>query len=287
MLMIYRCLECVNHSLCGDCFAVGVELLPHKRTHSYRVVECLENNIFSKEWSLNEELLLLELIERFGMGNWKTISEKMLAAGIAKSVKELETHYWETYLGRHGYCLPSNSIMSGEMVPTAQIIINGDGKNSDESDVNDPPKGMSMTLHKDHSLGEQVVRDVGKGSGHKESKSGRGGNSGNDRHQEMHIREKIAQMPGADLPGYMPLREDFEVEWENDAELILADMEFQEDDHPSEEELKIQLVDIYNRKLQEREKRKQFVLERGIFDIKKQLQVCLSLVVDLDWIFMN
>jgi hypothetical protein len=31
-------------------------------------------------------------------------------------------------------------------------------------------------------------------------------------------------LPGSDLPGFIPLREDFDFEHENDAELLLADM---------------------------------------------------------------
>ena len=38
--------------------------------------------------------------------------------------------------------------------------------------------------------------------------------------KEQEVRERIAQLPGADLVGYMPLREDFDVEYENDAEQV-------------------------------------------------------------------
>jgi len=67
----------------------------------------------------------------------------------------------------------------------------------------------------------------------------------------------------------MPLRGDFDVEHDNDAELILADMEFSPDDHESEKELKLKIIEIYNSKLDERERRKKFVLERGLLDYKK------------------
>jgi hypothetical protein len=39
-------------------------------------------------------------------------------------------------------------------------------------------------------------------------------------------------------------REDFDFEYENDAELLLADMEFSPDDHPSERELKLQVSTV-------------------------------------------
>ena len=52
--------------------------------------------------------------------------------------------------------------------------------------------------------------------------------------------------------------------------MILADMEFNDDDDPSERSLKIKIINIYNAKLDERERRKKFILERGLLDYKKQ-----------------
>ena len=60
---------------------------------------------------------------------------------------------------------------------------------------------------------------------------------------------------------------------QNDADRMLADMEFALDEHPSERELKLQVVRIYNHKLEERNRRKQFVIERGLIDFKQQQQV--------------
>lgn len=54
---------------------------------------------------------------------------------------------------------------------------------------------------------------------------------------------------------------------------MLADMEFSLDEHPSERELKLQVIRIYNHKLQERNRRKDFVIERGLIDFKQQQQV--------------
>ena len=54
---------------------------------------------------------------------------------------------------------------------------------------------------------------------------------------------------GGALTGYMPLRGDYDVEHDNDAELVLADMEFlAADDTPAERALKLRVVQIYNAK---------------------------------------
>lgn len=67
----------------------------------------------------------------------------------------------------------------------------------------------------------------------------------------------------------MPLRGDFNIEYDNDAELLLADMEFFEDDTEEEIIMKESILNLYNRKLDERIKRKKFVIERGLLDVKK------------------
>lgn len=59
---------------------------------------------------------------------------------------------------------------------------------------------------------------------------------------------QAANATGSDaIPGYMPLRGDFDVEHDNDAEHILADMEIDPSDDPAETELKLLVVEVYNR----------------------------------------
>lgn len=66
----------------------------------------------------------------------------------------------------------------------------------------------------------------------------------------------------------MPLRGDFDTEYDNDAEVLLAEMEFNDDDKPVELNMKYKLLEIYNVRLDERIKRKKFVIERGLLDLK-------------------
>lgn len=77
----------------------------------------------------------------------------------------------------------------------------------------------------------------------------------------------------AEIVGFMPKRRDFEVEYDNDAELLLAEMEFNDDDSEEEKTMKFRLIDIYNHKLDERLKRKEFVITRGLLDLKEQMRL--------------
>jgi hypothetical protein len=80
-------------------------------------------------------------------------------------------------------------------------------------------------------------------------------------------------LPGADLAGFMPRRGDFDIEWENEAETSLADMEFSQGDPPQDKQLKLQVLEIYCQKLDEREKRKNFIMSRNLYDYRKSLQL--------------
>lgn len=77
-------------------------------------------------------------------------------------------------------------------------------------------------------------------------------------------------LPGSDIAGYMPRRGDFDIEWENDAEDAIADMEFTPGEPAADRELKLKVLKIYNARLDEREQRKQFVISRKLFDLKQR-----------------
>mmetsp|Transcript_1852 Transcript_1852/g.3338 ORF Transcript_1852/g.3338 Transcript_1852/m.3338 type:complete len:870 (-) Transcript_1852:931-3540(-) len=84
--------------------------------------------------------------------------------------------------------------------------------------------------------------------------------------------EDVSAMQGSSLAGYMPRRGDFDIEWDNDAEKYLQDMEFSQYDTTEDRELKIKVIKIYNAHLDERERRKQFLIDRGLLDYRKKYQ---------------
>lgn len=92
--------------------------------------------------------------------------------------------------------------------------------------------------------------------------------------------EDVVKLPGAELAGFMPRRGDFDVEWENDAEAALADMEFLPGDLPEDKKLKLQVLQIYNERLDEREKRKNFILSRKLHDYRKNQEADAKLPRD-------
>lgn len=294
-MFLRRCAECTGISLCSDCFATGIKIGDHEPWHAYRVSDCLDIPYNGKDWSYNEELLLLQGIERCGLGNWRGISEHINQAiatggvgGSHKSHKEVEAHYWEMIQQPH----PSSSSSIKSETPSAvccmhylphKIWVNGEVQSLGEVLQGQVPAlcaRCQANLPVEYT-GEEV-------------------RAKRSRHAEYLLPPPLSDMPVPSapippenlVPGYMPLRGDFDVEYENDAENILADMEFSDDirltasateplgfsmesqyEHASEISLKLAVIDIYNRKLTEREKRKRFVIENMLVDVKRQQQV--------------
>eukprot|EP01028_Stygiella_incarcerata_P005785 TRINITY_DN23_c1_g1_i2.p1 TRINITY_DN23_c1_g1~~TRINITY_DN23_c1_g1_i2.p1 ORF type:complete len:533 (-),score=150.44 TRINITY_DN23_c1_g1_i2:1376-2974(-) len=113
-----KCAECPEFDLCGDCFAAGVELGNHKKTHSYRVVEDLSGELFAEGWGADEELLLLDAIEMYGLGNWEDIEAHV----GSKTALECEEHYYATFIDVETYPLPGfPSSHDGRRAPRTKI----------------------------------------------------------------------------------------------------------------------------------------------------------------------
>mmetsp|Transcript_3649 Transcript_3649/g.8080 ORF Transcript_3649/g.8080 Transcript_3649/m.8080 type:complete len:505 (-) Transcript_3649:1746-3260(-) len=81
--------------------------------------------------------------------------------------------------------------------------------------------------------------------------------------------EDTKQLPGAELAGYMPRRGDLDMEWDNDAEQTISEMEFSSDDTKADKALKLDVIRIFNAKLDEREKRKQFIIDQGLLNYRE------------------
>ena len=67
----------------------------------------------------------------------------------------------------------------------------------------------------------------------------------------------------------MPKRGDFDQEYDGDADTLLADLEYFDDDTEQDEKLKNDVIELYNARIDERIRRKKFVLDRGLLDFKK------------------
>jgi len=89
----------------------------------------------------------------------------------------------------------------------------------------------------------------------------------------------------------MPLRQEFDVEYDNDAEIIVSQLAFTDEDTPEDKgknpstlpgkkkktilnndvDLKLKVLQIYNQKLDIRKRRRDFTIDRQLINLKQQL----------------
>ena len=81
--------------LCVECFSVGVEVFGHKASHKYSVIDTVSIYPLSKDWTADEELRLLEAVNKFGYGNWVDVAEHV---GGGKTRDRAKRHYEKFFL---------------------------------------------------------------------------------------------------------------------------------------------------------------------------------------------
>lgn len=267
-----KCVMCPDFDLCIECFSVGAEVHPHKSNHPYRVMDNLSFPLICPDWNADEEILLLEGIEMYGMGNWAEVAEHV----GTKSKSECIDHYNTIYMNSPCFPLPDLSHVVGknreELLAMAKE--QNDLKRALPEDALKEESSFSAKVkieepHKE-SLGSQSSQAVLKPTNGTSVQDGSDSIKVEDSHPDRSVGEKKPRTsadegpPVTDLCGYNPKRQEFEIEYDNDAEQLLADMEFKETDTEPERELKLRVLRIYSRRLDERKRRKDFVLERNL-----------------------
>ncbi|KAK6133189.1 hypothetical protein DH2020_033079 [Rehmannia glutinosa] len=276
-----KCVVCSDFDLCIECFSVGAEVDSHKSGHPYRVMDNLSFPLLCPDWTADEETLLLEGLEMYGMENWAEVAEH-----VATKTKEVcIEHYRKFYLNSPNFPLPDMTQVVGknreELLAMAQGRVEdkvGELHLKEESQpsptrvkVEDSCKtGPSGRLPSTSATGTKVNKKASNNTVHAKDQgdlpkmddhaSGRsfGGNKPKS--------AKVDAPSLVDSSGYNPKRHEFDVEYDNDAEQMLADMEFKDTDAEWERELKLRVIRIYNKRLDERQRRKDFIRERNLLD---------------------
>jgi hypothetical protein len=87
-----RCSECTNVVLCLACYSVGSIAFTHqhpqhKSNHPYRVCQKYNFPVFRPDWTASDELMLINGLMHYGVGNWSGISSQVsahLLSGVLK-----------------------------------------------------------------------------------------------------------------------------------------------------------------------------------------------------------
>ena len=258
-----RCCECPDElDLCVECFSVGAQVGGHRAWHSYRVVDSLAFPFLTWDWSGEEELTLLEGLEAFGLANWTEVAEHV----GSKSKTQCHAHYCE----RYATPLPDLSTLIGKEGATALAA----AQEAAALEVAQAQGGGVAAAPELSSLGTTLPAPaLSQGAQAALALAARG------------IAEECARQalllsfarPGdprlegnsSEVTGFNAKRAEFETEYDNEAELPLADLDFRREDSEEERALKLRMVTVYNGRLEERARRRNFILDRGLLNVRR------------------
>ncbi|KAL1567552.1 transcriptional adapter ADA2-like isoform X2 [Salvia divinorum] len=290
-----KCVICSDFDLCVECFSVGGEVYPHKCNHPYRVMDNLAFPLICPDWNADEEMLLLEGIEMYGLANWSEVAEHV----GTKSRSQCIEHYNRVYMNSPCFPLPDMSHVVGknkeELLAMAKVndetkkgaTMSGevDGKEAspfaarikmeDQKKEGQTGRSSSSISSEAGTIAGSSCAKMATGAGKRASEKALTKDDLNaPKVEELHLDRSIGEkkprtsdnegVSMKELSGYNSKRQEFEIEYDNDAEQLLADMEFKDTDTDAERELKIRILHIYSKRLDERKRRKDFILERNL-----------------------
>lgn len=233
---------CNDYDLCVPCFANGSSSRDHNpSTHAFSVIEQHSIPIYNIDWGADEELLLLEGAEVYGLGSWADIADHI---GGFRTKDEVRDHYIDTYINSSKFPLPERV---------------------------DP---------KDTSLEQELPREKFQARKKRRIEE-RKDAAKNAPPAAPKQKPTASVPACHEVQGFMPGRLEFEVEYANEAEEAVQHMQFEPGDgiNPRtgemdpEMELKMVVMDIYNSRLTARAERKKIIFEHKLLEYRKNAGV--------------
>ena len=249
------------NALCVKCFVFKTKFNPKDMTNyvinemtlntykftNYKILNKFSENLFTKDWTLGQEIKLLGAIERLGLNNWEEISKI-----LGKGKFECESHYYTFYYKSNNDFLPDDKL----------IILNTNNKCS---------KNISLSNKKQETLyTDKIKQNIGYIPFSENNKSNRSLSKNNIKKDE-NDKSKPVNQNMYDILGYWEKRKDYDVEYKNEAEIQMSEIEFNENDNKDKLDINFTSLRNYNNVLDEREERKNFVIEKNLFDVRKQI----------------
>jgi transcriptional adapter 2-alpha len=170
-----------------------------------------------KDWSTEQDALLLLGIKMCGIGNWHEVAKVVQT----KDAYECELHYFQTFVECESAPIPGSDILPPLEIPPPP-------------EYDTTPRDSRPSISNESNLAL--------------------------------LGKSEATTPG-EFAGWMPKRGEFEIEYLNEAEELIASITFSEIDETQKSlDFKLKQMAEYNETLKEREDRRNFALKWGLLD---------------------
>ena len=242
----FYCNTCTDFIFCINCFLFS----DHPKSHNYHIIDNLKFPFYTDDWTVNEEHKLISNISKCGLNNWEEVSKSMNNKGQL----ECESHYYSFY-----------NLNKEDPHPDENKIIIDENKNIKENQLLANKKlNNEMIKFYSSNPGNSTVEDEKENQNIKRNsrslcvrKNSRGGGA-----------ESVSE-----ILGVKPKRKEFDNEFLNDCEIELSHLEFNENESEKDLNIKMDILKDYNLILKEREKRKNFIFEKGMLDLRRQNRI--------------
>ena len=268
------CLECfifkTKYNSKEMIYYIGNEitLFNFKFSH-FCILNKMTENLFTNDWTLADEIKLLGAIEKLGLENWEEISKI-----LNKGKFECESHYYTFYYKTKEDFLPSDE----KIININNNNYNNKFNNNEYDYISKNKNSKNANLLKENKKAEdknmlKIEENIGYIPFSENNKPNRSisKNIVKKDDQEQDKSKPLVNQNIYDTLGYWEKRKDFDVEYKNEAEIPLSELEFKDEDTPSQIKINYKNLKNYNNILDEREERKKFVEEKNLFDVKKQI----------------
>lgn len=170
--------------------------------------------------------------------------------------------------GRLGRVRRKRRAVGDEDADGEEVGVNGNGRGGAAATVRRRNRRSTGVKDSQWEEVEDFIVSEGDHVGSGEEVDGGGGDDRamSDSGEEGEDSPEFAASPAGGLEGYMEKRGDFDVEWDDSAEEMLADMVIGDDDTEEERALKLRVLEIYDERLAERERVKDVVLSQNLLD---------------------
>ncbi|KAJ3446666.1 transcriptional adaptor 2 ada2 -related [Anaeramoeba flamelloides] len=211
----------------------------HKKSHSYHIFAPPKHSIYEKKWNLNDELCILNQLEKKGFCNWEAVSEELKT----KTKEECKSHYHQTYLKAPIFSRPEPI---GEKKKQTLVL----GKN-----------GRLVLKQDDNGFSDlgQILPSTPRQRKRKNNRT-KFSKPRDSPYSGKRIRGLISF---GDCAGYMEKRQGFEIEYDEHAEDITKDMGFTEGNLQIEQ-LENQILQGTMERAGERERRTKTIVKLGL-----------------------
>lgn len=223
------CATCENqpgasdtYDLCCCCFLEGAESGTHKAFHDYRVVEQHAYPIFCNDWGADEELLLIDGAQIYGLGNWADIADHI----GNRTKEEVEDHYTKVFIeGRDG--TSNGDLRAAEIV--SRFLSSRSAQQAKLQQL--PVAGPNVHYRADIDAEEFQRRKRQRIDNLRQDQAAFGvvtGSQSSSTATKPVPPKPLVSAPTShsELAGFMPGRLEFETEYEQEAENYVKDMEF-------------------------------------------------------------